>query len=110
MLSPTLFNIYTSDIPEPPPHVHLLTYADDITLHSSFHDYTTAQQRLQPYLRQIVKWTKDNDLVQNADKTMITLFTPDLNEYSKTISLTIDDTILPTCRHSKILELTFDLN
>ena len=32
VLSPILFNIYTSDIPLPPDSVQLTTYADDITI------------------------------------------------------------------------------
>ena len=35
VLSPTLFNNYTSDIPLPPKHVQITTYADDITITTS---------------------------------------------------------------------------
>ena len=108
VLSPTLFNIYTSDIPDPPQDVHIITYADDITLFSSDKDHHTVQRRLQPYLDTIVQWTKDSDLIINADKTMTTLFTPDPAEYSDTLTLTIDQTTLPTTRTPKILGLTFD--
>jgi len=47
VLSPTLFNIYMSDIPTPPEHVSLSTYADDITTLSSHVNTNTAQQNLQ---------------------------------------------------------------
>ena len=35
VLSPTLFNIYTSDIPSPPPNIKITVYADDITMTST---------------------------------------------------------------------------
>ena len=59
VLSPTLFNIYTSDIPTPPQDVHLTTYEDDITIYASHSNYRIAEQRLQPYLHDIHGWTKD---------------------------------------------------
>ena len=81
VLSPTLFNIYMSDLPTPPRDIHVTTYADDITIYSSDKDYAIAQQRLQPYLEDVQTWTKTNDLKLNARKTMTTLFTPDPAEY-----------------------------
>ena len=44
VLSPTLFNIYMSDLPTPPRDIHVTTYADDITIYSSDKNYTIAQQ------------------------------------------------------------------
>ena len=101
MLSPTLFNIYSSDIPTPPQDVHLTTYADDITIYASHSNYRIAEQRLQPFILDIHGWTKDNDLQLNASKTMTTLFTPDPAEYSNNLNLTIDHTILPTTKKPK---------
>ena len=108
VLSPTLFNIYMSDLPTPPRDIHITTYADDITIYSSDKNYTIAQQRLQPYLEDVQTWTKANDLKLNASKTMTTLFTPDPAEYRDELSLQLDNTRLPTIRNPKILGLTFD--
>ena len=108
VLSPTLFNIYTSDIPSPHPNTHIITYADDITIYASDKDPDIIQDRLTPYLDEVVKWTKDNDLELNATKTMTTLFTPDPAEYSKQLRLKIDNITLPTETHPKILGLTLD--
>ena len=108
VLSPTLFNIYMSDLPTPPRDIHVTTYADDITIYSSDKNYTMAQQRLQPYLEDVQTWTKANDLKLNASKTMTTLFTPDPAEYRDELSLQLDNTRLPTIRNPKILGLTFD--
>ena len=108
VLSPTLFNIYMSDLPTPPRDIHVTTYADDITIYSSDKNYTIAQQRLQPYLEDVQTWTKANDLKLNTSKTMTTLFTPDPAEYRDELSLQLDNTRLPTIRNPKILGLTFD--
>ena len=69
VLSPVLFNLYTSDIPNPPPGVSLTTYADDMNPAASHSKYKTAEQRLQPYLHDIFNWTKRNDLKLNPDKS-----------------------------------------
>ena len=52
VLSPTLFNIYTSDIPLPK-DVQITTYADDITITASHTKHHKAQQLIQPYLYRI---------------------------------------------------------
>ena len=43
VLSPTLFNIYTSDTPNPHESVKLTTYADDITITSTHNDINIAK-------------------------------------------------------------------
>ena len=53
VLSPTLFNIYTSDIPSPPPNINITVYADDITMTSTDTNKQIAQAKLQPYLQEI---------------------------------------------------------
>jgi hypothetical protein len=53
VLSPTLFNLYTSDLPPPPANVSITTYADDMNPSSSHPDYHKAQDFLQPYLTDI---------------------------------------------------------
>ena len=108
VLSPTLFNIYTSDIPEPPPNTSAVLYADDITLTSTHQNIQTAKDNIQPYLQEIKDWTSENNLTLNADKTTTTLFTPDPAEYKTELQLTIDNTVLPTNKNPKILGLHFD--
>ena len=45
VLSPTLFNIYTSDLPPPNAPVQVMTYADDITI-TSAHTSTSAAKNI----------------------------------------------------------------
>ena len=108
VLSPILFNIYTSDIPLPPDSVQLTPYADDITITAPHTDINIAKANIQPYLQDVLKWTKDNDLLLNTDKTTCTLLTPDPAEYNKQLGLQIDNTTLPMTTHPKILGLTLD--
>ena len=108
VLSPTLFNIYTSDIPSPPKHTQLITYADDITITTTHSNINTAKTHLQPYLSSIHTWTRENNLILNSDKTTCTLFTPDPAEYSTKLNLQINNTTLDMSTHPKILGLTLD--
>ena len=51
ILSPTLFNIYTSDLPPPSAPVQVMAYADDIT---STHTSTSAANKcIQPHLQKV---------------------------------------------------------
>jgi reverse transcriptase-like protein/retrotransposon-encoded endonuclease len=108
VLSPILFNIYTSDIPTPPNQVQIESYADDITTLTSHRKIKDAEERLQPYLNDIYSWTQDNDLQLNADKSTATLFTPHSAEYHTTLNLTINNKTIPTVENPKILGLHLD--
>jgi retron-type reverse transcriptase len=108
VLSPTLFNLYTSDMPNPPAGVTLTSYADDMNPAASHQNYRIAEQLLQPYLHDIFNWTKENDLILNPDKSTTTLFTPDTHEHNITLNLTINNTTIPTVKNPKILGLTLD--
>ena len=109
VLSPTLFNIYTADLPTPTsPNITTVTYADDTTILSTHTNPHIAQQQVQPYLNEIYDWTKQNQLTLKLPKTTTTLFTPDPAEYNTTLTLQINNTTLPTNKEPKILGLTLD--
>ena len=101
VLSPTLFNIYTSDIPSPPPNINITVYADDITMTSTDTNKQIAQAKLQPYLQEIASWTQKNQLHLNPDKTTSTLFNPDPAEYSTQLTLNTDNVVIPTAKNPK---------
>ena len=42
------------------------------------------------------------------DKSTTIIFTPDPAEYSKTLLLKLNNQILPTTKHPKIIEITLD--
>ena len=82
VLSPTLFNIYTSDLPPPSEPVQVMAYADDITITSTHTCTSAAKKYIQPYIQKVFAWTKQYNLILNPDKTTCTLFTPYLAEYT----------------------------
>ena len=108
VLSPTLFNIYTSDLPPPSAPVQVIAYADDITITSTHTSTNSAKKYIQPYLQKAFAWTKQNNLILNTDKTTYTLFTSDPEEYTSNLDLKIQNNALPMVRHPKVLGLTLD--
>ena len=83
--SPTLFNIYTSDLPPPSAPVQVMAYADDITITSTHTSTSSAKKYIQPYLHKVFAWIKQNTLLLKPDKTTCTLFTPDPEEYTSNL-------------------------
>ena len=81
VLSPTLFNIYTADLPAPRVPFQIMSYADDITI-TSIH---TSRSAANKYLHTVFALTKYNNLTLNPDKTTCTLFTPDPAEYNSNL-------------------------
>ena len=106
VLSPTLFKIYTSDLPPPSAPVQVMAYADDITITSTHTITSTAKKYIQPYLHKVFAWTKQNNLLLNPDKTTCTLFSPDPAEYTSNLDLTINNKALAMATHPKVLGLT----
>ena len=82
VLSSTLFDIYTSDLPPPSAPVQVMAYADDITITSTHISTSAAKKYIQPYLHKVFAWTKQNYLLLNPDKTTCTMFTLDPAEYT----------------------------
>ena len=64
---PTLFNIYTADIPPPRAPVQVMAYADDITITSTHTSTGAAMKYIEPYIDQVFIWTKHNNLTLNPD-------------------------------------------
>jgi hypothetical protein len=108
VLSPILFNLYLSDLPNPPPGVNVVTYADDITPLSSHHLLHEAQNQIQPYLTSLHEWTSTNHLHINPDKCAYTIFTTDSSERQTKLNLTINNVPIPPEPNPKILGVTFD--
>ena len=58
VLSPTLFTIYTPDLPPPSAPVQIMAYADDITITSTHTSTSAANKYIQPYLHKVFAWPK----------------------------------------------------
>ena len=56
VLSPTLFNIYISDLPPPSASVQVMAYTIDITI--TYTHRSEANKYIHPYLQKVFVWTK----------------------------------------------------
>ena len=90
------------------PWLVMLMIKYDITITAPHTDINIAKANIQPYLQDVLKWTKDNDLLLNTDKTTCTLLIPDPAEYNTQLGLQIDNTTLPMTTHPKIIGLTLN--
>ena len=108
VLSPTLFNLYMSKLPSPPPGMKLVTYADDSTVLKSGPVIGPLCTELNNYLDTLNQWFKDRSLLISPSKSSATLFTTWGNEMSKTLEIEIDGTTVPTVQNPSILGVTLD--
>ena len=111
-LSPTLFNIYTSDLPPPSASVQVMAYADDITITYTHTSTSAAMKYTQPYPHNVffLDKTKQNNLILNPEKRTCSLFPPDATEYTRNLDLTINNKALPMATYPKVLGITLDPN
>ncbi|KAA2237140.1 hypothetical protein F0L68_41695, partial [Solihabitans fulvus] len=76
VLSPTLFNLFTHDLPTPiQPHTHTWSYADDLTILAQHPKYETAAEHLQQYLGSLEPWLTTNRMKVTTNKSSLTLIT-----------------------------------
>ena len=106
VLSPTLFDIFTADIPPPRAPVQIMVYADDITITFTHTSTSAAKKYIQPYIHQVFAWAKQSNLTLNPYKP--TMFTPDHAEYKSNLDLNINNTALRMATQPKVLGLTLD--
>ena len=79
-LSPALFNFYIADMPIPTDPVKLVCYADDLTVWDSGVNIPDLEVSINNYLGEIAAYLKDNALLISAQKSSITLITPDTHQ------------------------------
>ena len=108
VLSPTLFNIYTSDLPPPSAPVQVMAYADDITITATHTSTSAARKYIQPYLHKVFCLDKTKQPLIKYRQNNFTLFTPVPAEYTSNLDLTINNKALPMATHPKVLGLTLD--
>ena len=87
ILSPTIFNMYTSYLSQPSAPVQVMTYTYAITITSTHKSTSAVKKYIQPYPQKVFAWTKQNNLILNPDKTTCTLFTPNPAEYTSNLDL-----------------------
>ena len=112
-LSPTLFNLYTTDLASALKSsgkgvscdnicVHALFYADDICLMAE------SPEDLQAMLTKLATWCKDWDLVINTIKTQIVHFRSGLKKVRCPVTFRVNDTDLMTVTQYRYLGLVLN--
>jgi len=106
--SPILFNFYLLNLPTPPSGVKLIQYADDISVYMSGTDIEMMSATLTEYAASLVAFLTDRDLLVSAEKSTVTLFTPDTNEYKIVPLVKVDNTPVRLERTPKLLGVLYD--
>ena len=102
-MSPTLFNLYMSQLPLPPEGIKLITYGDDCTLLSSSTNIDEIYSKLNSFLPVVYNWFVSNQLEISSEKSTGTLFTTATKEVKTQLDLVIGNQHIPTVTRPKIL-------
>ena len=109
VLSPSLFNLFMSDIPSPQiPGVSIFSYADDLTILSQHPVVDTAADHLQQYIHRLEEWLTTNRMSVSPQKSSLTLITPFTWEYRAEPRVTLQGSPIPVLPSTKILGVTLD--
>ena len=106
VLSPTIFNAYVADYPH---SADLCTsYADDFTASASHSDVREATAIMANHAQDLEAWANEKMLQVSAQKSTVTLFTPETQQGRFHPLIPLGGDILPLERNPKILGVTFD--
>ena len=108
VLSPTLFNLYMSKMPQPPGNIKLVTYADDSNTLNSGTNINKICEDLNVYLDTLDTWFKSRNLFISPAKSSATLFTTSPHEVNLQLPIRINNEVVPTVKQPKFLGITFD--
>ena len=109
VLSPSLFSLFTHDLPEPTnPAVKIYTYADDLTIVSQHPRVDEAAIQLQDYLRRLEEWLTTNRMSAEGSKSSLTVVTPHNTEYRYKPTITLMGQTIPVNNDKNILGVTID--
>ena len=106
ILSPLLFNVLMSDMPNNP-NVTTSIYADDITMYVTGDTVQEVTTKLQTAINSFSDWTKNWGLKLNPHKSAISYFTNKRSLASCPV-LTLDNVPLPYDSKLKLLGVIFD--
>ena len=106
VLSPMLFNAYVASYPHT---ADLCTsYADDFTASASHPDVEQATATMASHAQDVASWAAERELQISTQKSTVTLFTSQRQQYRFHPVVPLNDTPLPLDQSPKILGVTFD--
>ena len=106
--SPLLFNFYLSKLPTPPDGIHILQYADDISIYCSGLNIDDMAVRITEYMKKVTEYLEERDLTVSPEKSTTTLFTPSTHEFKAEPEVYIKGEKVNLDRRPKLLGLVFD--
>lgn len=109
VLSPTLYSLYTADIPRPTDRrIQLAIYADDTAVLVSSKSINTLCLLVQEYLTQLENFFCKWCIQANAEKSSALIFTRRPLPVERLPVLTLSDNPIPWRQETKYLGVTFD--
>lgn len=109
VLSPTLYNIFISDLPRNlSDQTHIVLYADDTVLYTSDRKISLINTRLQKSAKTVGDYYKKWKIKINADKTALTCFTKRLTKQLPDEILDINQTEIKWTKEMKYLGMILD--
>ena len=107
-LSSSLFRFYIADMPRPTEPVKRVCYADDLTVWATGVKIPDLAYSINSYLEEITAYLKDNSLLISAQKSSVTLFSPDPHQAKTHPKIFIEDSRLPLVLCPNILGVYLD--
>ena len=108
-LSPTLYILYTNDIPTPPdPKVITLQYADDLTILAHSNTRQNLRTIMQRELTNIDNYQALWLINTNKNKSNIVIYHHNPAKIQGLATVSINGETIPYSQHTKILGVTFD--
>ena len=105
-LSPTLFNIYISDIPQTTSMQY--GYADDLALLAADDTWEKVEETLNHDMQAITNYLQKWRLILSTAKTTSTAFHLNNRDSQRQLAVSVNGTLLPNCEHPVYLGVTLD--
>jgi hypothetical protein len=108
ILSPLIFNLMVSDIPQPEPPVHLSQFADDIATWSNEKTIKRAKKSLQNYNNKLSSWCNQWKLKLSTEKTQLIAFGKRKGLAFEEITQVINGDVIQAKQNAKFLGIILD--
>ena len=95
-------------IPDPPPGVLLVQYADDISVYSSGVSIERLSAAIKNYIPSLLAFLEERELIVSPEKSTVTLFTPDTHEFNIHPKIYVNQTLVKLDKEPKLLGVNFD--
>ena len=106
--SPILFNFYLRNIPQPPPGIKVIQYADDISIYIQGTNVITLSSTVNKYLNTLAAYLEERNLIISPEKSTATWFTPASAEANTEPEISIKGKSVKLDKNPKLLGITFD--